>query len=143
MKKLIHVLVMLFLMPVVFAQNHKQVNYVPAGVSLDSLYKSQTPFECRVYQLKNQYRQTKIMLVFVTAGSNVHISRKQLRVNYLFKREKTYLRNVFFADVNMLEQHNSIIDVYSFLQRMEEKYDHPEVWAVLSTDAFFGANAKR
>jgi hypothetical protein len=143
MKKLLPVFGMLFLLQIAFAQNSKQVNYVPGGTSVDSFLKSDHLFECRVFELTNQYRQTKIMLVFITAGENGHPSRNQLRTNYMFKREKAYLKKVFFADVEVLEHFNSVVDASAFLKKLEEKYYKPQVWAVLNTDAFFNANAKK
>jgi hypothetical protein len=143
MKKLLLVFGVLFLWQIVLAQNSKQINYVPGGASADSFLTSKHSFQCRVFELTNQYRETKIMLVFITAGENGHASRNQLRTNYLLKREKAYLKKVFFAEVQVLEHFNSIVDVSALLKKLEEKYYKPQVWAVLNTDVFFNANAKK
>lgn len=68
-------------------------------------------FECRVFQLTHQNNQTSIMIDLVETGDASTDGRTKLRTHYLFKREKMYLKKVFFADVEEVENILSIVDV--------------------------------
>lgn len=83
------------------AQKTKQLRYVPP-LSTDSSF-TKGSYECEVLQLTNQNRSTGIMIVLVEKGEE-KMHRSQLRSNYLFKRERMYLRTVFFAEVEVLER---------------------------------------
>lgn len=122
------------------AQKSKQLRYVPP-LSTDSSF-SKGSFECEVLQLTNQNRSTGIMIVLVEKGEE-KMHRNQLRSNYLFKRERMYLRTVFFAEVEVLERINVVTDVSALLQRLKKDYYQPQLWSVLRTDAFFSTVPQR
>jgi hypothetical protein len=144
MKKLLLGLIMLFLLQTVQSQKNKEVRFIPHVSKTDtSLKNSNASFECRVFQLTNQNKQTSIMIVLVETSEAGKDARTKLRTNYLFKREKTYLKNVFFADVEVLEHFPSVIDVPALLQKLKEQYHQPQLWSVLNTQSFFNTAPQR
>lgn len=144
MKRVLLCLIMLFLLYHVQSQQHKEVRYIPASTSTDTLFKnSNAKFECRVFQLTNQNRQTSIMIVLVETGDAGNEARAKLRTNYLFKREKMYLKNVFFADVEEMETISSVVDVSALLQKLKENYHQPQLWSVLNAGTFFNTVPQR
>lgn len=122
------------------AQKTKQLGYVPL-LAADSSF-SKGNYECQVLQLTNQNRTTSIMIVLVEKGEKKE-SRCKLRSNYLFKRERMYLRTVFFAEVEVLEHIQTITDVDALMQRLKNDYYKPQLWSVLRTDAFFSTAPQR
>lgn len=99
------------------AQKTKQLRYVPP-LSTDSSF-TKGSYECEVLQLTNQNRSTGIMIVLVEKREE-KMHRSQLRSNYLFKRERMYLRTVFFAEVEVLERIHVVTDVSALLQRLKK-----------------------
>lgn len=122
------------------AQKPKQLRYVPTLKADSSFVKGN--YECEVLQLTNQNRSTGIMIVLVEQGEE-GMHRNQLRSNYLFKRERMYLRTVFFAEVEVLERINVVTDVSALLQRLKKDYHQPQLWSVLRTDTFFSTVPQR
>jgi len=144
MKRVLLCLIMLFLLQHVQSQKNKVVRYVPPTANTDtSLNNSNALFECRVFQLTNQNKQTCIMIVLVETGDAGNDARTKLRTNYLFKREKTYLKNVFFADVEEVENISSVVDVVTLLQKLRAQYYQPQLWSVLNANSFFNTAPQR
>ena len=83
------------------------------------------------------------MIVLVETGDCGNDARTKLRTNYLFKREKTYLKNVFFADVEEVENISSVVDVVTLLQKLRAHYYQPQLWSVLNTNTFFNTAPQR
>lgn len=81
-----------------------------------------------------------MVLVETAANDN---ARTKLRCNYLLKRERIYLKNVFMADVAVLENYASIVDINSVLQKIKEKYEDVQLWSILNADIFFNTALQR
>lgn len=144
MKKLLLCLFMLFLLQTIKSQKNKEVRYIPPLTNIDTaLRNSNANFECRVFQLTNQNKQTSILIVLIETGNLGNEARTKLRTKYLFKREETYLKNVFFADVEVLEHFSSVIDVNALLQKLKEQYYQPQIWSVLNATNFFNTVPQR
>ena len=123
------------------SQKAKQLKFVPSA-NVDSGFK-QGNYECQVLQLTNQNRQTSIMIVFIDKGGKRDNSRTRLRCNYLFKRERIYLKNVFFSDVEILENYNDIVDANALMLKFTKDYYQPQLWSVLNSHSFFNTAPQR
>jgi hypothetical protein len=144
MKRVLLGLIMLFSLQPLHSQKSKQQTYVPSGETGDTSFKNtNASFECRVYEITNQYRQTSIILVLIETGDAGNKAQTKLRTEYLFKREKTYLKNVFFAEVKEVDHFASVVDVPSLLQKLKEQYYKPQLWSVLNADRFFNTAPQR
>ena len=130
----------LFFCQLIRAQKTKQLRDVPT-LPTDSFF-NKGSYGCEVLQLTNQNRNTGIMIVLVEQREE-KMHRNQLRSNYLFKRERMYLRTVFFAEVKVLERINVITDVSALLQRLKKDYYQPQLWSVLRTNTFFSTAPQR
>lgn len=144
MKKFIlFVLLIFFISFHLFSQQTKEQRFIPPVQSIDtSLKNSNNVFKCQVLQLKAQTGQSRVMVVLVETAAN-NSSRTKLRCNYLLKRERIYLKNVFMSDVQVLENYASIVDINSVLKKIKEKYDDVQLWSILNADTFFNTALQR
>lgn len=121
----------------VFSQKGKLKRYIPAEINLNSsLTGNSFSYECQVLQIITSSGQKRVLIVLVQKNVKDYNNRMQLRTNYLLKRERIYLERIFFGNVIILE-HLKSVDVNTLLNRLEEKYDHPQLWSILNTETFF------
>jgi hypothetical protein len=133
---------LLFISESVQSQKNKQETFIPKGETSDTFNKN-LQYECRVFELTNQYRQTNRMLVFVETGDAGNKARTRLRTEYLFKREKNYLQKVFFADVRTIEEYSTVVDVHALVQKLKKQHDGLQVWTIIHADQFFSTAPQR
>jgi hypothetical protein len=121
-----------------FEQTAKKLGYVPAVATIDTtLTVKEKTIQCQILKITNATRQSKIMIVLIASGTFENESRTTMRINYMFKRERIYLKSVFVANVAVLETHRTIVDLNSLLEKLKEKYEGIQVWTMIDADAFF------
>jgi hypothetical protein len=142
MKLLLQGLIMLFFCQPLQSQKCKLEAFIPKGETADTFNKN-VQYECRVFELTNQYRQTNRMLVFVETGDAGNKARTRLRTEYLFKREKNYLKKVFFADVRTVDEYSSVVDVHALMQKLKSQHSGLQVWTVIHANQYFSTAPQR
>jgi hypothetical protein len=126
------------------SQPAKEQRYIPVlSLNDTSLANTTTNFKCQVLQLTTPHKQQLIMIVFVETGNAGNAARTKLRSNYMLKRERVYLRQVFFADVEILETIESAIDMSAMFHNLKNKYENPKLWSILKADAYFSTAHQR
>jgi hypothetical protein len=127
-----------------YSQKIKDISYIPPAAKVDSsLLNAKGNFNCQVIQLITPHKQTAVMIIFVETGNAGNKGRTKIRTNYLLKRERLYLRNIFFSNVEVLENFEAVIDIKTLLQKLDEKYDKPQLWSILRADTFFNTAHQR
>lgn len=133
------------LLPIyIFGQPVKKLSYVTAVATIDTTLAPTTKMiQCQVLKITNQANQTRVMLVLVETCNVENESRTKMRVNYLFKRERHYLKNIFVVDVAVLETYRIIVNINSLLQNLQSKYEGLQLWTVVDADALFSKTPQR
>lgn len=97
---------------------------------------SETILVCQVLRLTNQNKEKYFMVVFCETPIKDSKQRAKLRSDYMLKRERIYLANVFFATVDVVEEQKIQTDTKTYFRLLEDKYDGIRLWAILNTDLF-------
>jgi hypothetical protein len=125
----------LVLMPAVTAQPILGAEYihppVDASPAIKHGEKGSKLIYCQVLRLTHKTNENNIMAVFAEVTVTASYQRAKMRNDYMLKRERIYLSNVFFADVDVLEESTRVMDVKLFMQTLRERYDGIKLWAVL------------
>ncbi len=125
-------------------QTVKRLSYVPAVATIDTTLAAKIKtIQCQVVRITNQSNQSRIMLVMVETLSSKNESRTKMRINYVLKRERLYLKNIFVADIAVLETYRTIVDIHSLLQNLQSKYEGLQLWTVVDADALFSKTPQR
>ena len=90
--------------------------------------------QAQILRLKNQNKETKWMIVFAEAEYQSSISRTKMRLDYILKRERIYLGNIFFADVAIVESVKEVTDMNLCLKTFVSQYPGLQLWSVLNAD---------
>ena len=117
------------------SQKAKQIKLIPAATTDTGFTRG--VYECQVLQLTDQSQHTSIVIVLINKGEGADDSRTKLRCNYLFKRERIYLKNVFFSHVEVLKNYTDIVDANALLVKLKDEYYKPQLWSVLDAHSFF------
>lgn len=127
-----------------FEQTSKKLGYVPAVATIDTtLATKQKTIQCQVLKITNLSNQSRVMLVLVETSLLENEGRTKMRLNYMLKRERVYLKNIFVSDVAVLETYRTIIDINSLLQNLLNKYEGLQLWTVVDADALFSKTPQR
>ncbi len=130
----------LLLLPlIVFCQQQKEEKYihppVPADpVSKESIQGSGKLLYCQVLRLECKNGETKYLAVFSEITITNSVSRAKMRNDYLLKREKIYLEKIFFTKVHVIEEHDRVIDMFAFTQKLKERYTELRLWGIINGD---------
>jgi hypothetical protein len=145
MKPILLCLLTFLLLPLTsFEQPVKKLGYVPAVATIDTTLAAKSKnIQCQVLKITNQSKQSRVMLVLVESFTFENGSRTKMRMNYVFKRERRYLKNIFVGDVSILETYRTIVDINSLLQNLQTKYEGLQLWTVLDADALFSKTHQR
>lgn len=125
----------LVLFPSAYAQQITRAEYIlpPTDPSANAKQgeKGSKLIYCQVLRLKDQTNETKVMAVFSEVTVTASYQRAKMRNDYMLKRERVYLGNIFFADVDVLEEIKNAIDVKLYMQKLRERYSEIQLWTVL------------
>jgi hypothetical protein len=134
----------LFLPLTSFEQPVKKLGYVPAVATIDTTLAAKVKtIQCQVVKITNQSKQSRVMLVLVETSLLENEGRTKMRLNYMLKRERVYLKNIFVADIVVLETYRTIIDINALLQKLQSKYEGLQLWTVVDADALFSKTPQR
>ena len=127
-----------------FEQTVKKLVSVPAVATVDTtLTAKEKTIQCQVLKITNQSKQSRVMLVLVQSSLLENKSRTMMRLSYMLKRERVYLKNIFEADIAVLETYRTIVDINSLLQKLQSKYEGLQLWTVVDADALFSKTPQR
>ncbi len=133
----------LFLPLTSFEQTVKKLGYVPAVATIDTtLATKQKTIQCQVLKITNLSKQSRVMLVLVETSLLENTGRTKMRLNYMLKRERIYLKNIFVADIVVLETYRTIVDINALLQNLQSKYEGLQLWTVLDAELLFFTSKK-
>ena len=134
----------LFLPLTSFEQTVKKLGYVPAVATIDTtLATKQKMIQCQVLKITNQSKQSRVILVLVETSLLENEGRTKMRLNYMLKRERVYLKNIFVADIVVLETYRTIVDINSLLKNLQSKYEGLQLWTLVDADALFSKTPQR
>lgn len=91
----------------------------------------------QVLRLTNQNREKSLLVVFCETSITNSKQRAKMRSDYMLKRERIYLSNVFFSKVEVLEKEIFSSDIKTCLQLLELKYTQLRLWSILQSDFLF------
>jgi hypothetical protein len=136
MKKIIHcICLILVLSPAVHSQPIQGAEYIHPPVDPSANVKpgekGSKLIYCQVLRLRDKTNEHSIMAVFSEVTVTASYQRAKMRNDYMLKRERVYLGNIFFADVDVLEESTKVMDVKLFMQKLRERYSDIKLWAVL------------
>jgi hypothetical protein len=140
MKKIIHcIFLILVLTPAVTAQPISGAEYIhpPVDPSANAKpgEKGSKLIYCQVLRLTHKTNEHNIMAVFSEVTVTASYQRAKMRNDYMLKRERIYLGNIFFADVDVLEESTKVMDIKLFMQTLRKRYSNIQLWAVLDGNA--------
>jgi hypothetical protein len=130
----------LLLLPlIVFCQQQKEVKYIHPPVAegttgAKNIQGSGKLLYCRVLRLKCKNGETKYLAVFSEITVTNSVNRAKMRNDYLLKREKAYLEKIFFAKAHIVEEHNRVVDMPAFTQKLRERYTELRLWGIINGD---------
>jgi len=91
---------------------------------------------CQVLRLTNQNKERSFMVVFCETPINDSKQRAKMKNDYMLRRERAYLAQIFFAKVDVVEERKIQTDTKTYFRLLTEKYDGLRVWAILNTEMF-------
>lgn len=109
-------------------------------VTESAIYKNTASEKLLVFQvlrLTNQQKEESLMVVFCETTIQGSRQRALLRSDYMLRRERIYLSNVFFSKVEVLEKEIFSTDIKTCLQLLELKYAQLRLWSILQSDLLF------
>ncbi len=103
---------------------------------LNSVSANETMMVYQVLRLTNQNKEKSFMVIFCETPVTESKQRAKLKNDYMLRRERIYLAQVFFAKVEVVEKENIQTDTKTYFRLLEEKYAGLRLWAVLNTEMF-------
>ena len=91
----------------------------------------------QVLHLKDNEGKEWVMLVVADAPFDRSWGRSKLKINYLLRRERSYLSNIFFANVKVLEELPAAATTEATMKLLQPKYEGLKFWASLRTETLF------
>jgi hypothetical protein len=96
-----------------------------------------TLYFCEVLKLSSHNYREHYFAVFGFAHIIARKSRSKMKINYVLKRERNYLSNIFYSKAVVLEKKRVDTKVSAHMKKLEKRYPLIRMWGVLDANAIY------